>query len=139
MADVTPRANIAVVGAAILENGRCLVAQRGPSMHDAGRWEFPGGKVEPGERPTQALEREIREELALHIEVGAHLGRGVADTPDRRIVLDVYLARRSGGTLQLAEHAAIRWIESADIPSLDWAPADRPVLPALARRLDQER
>ena len=63
-----------VVGAAIMNDGRCLAAQRGPSMQMAGKWEFPGGKVEPGETPEVALTRELREELAISAEVGEWLG-----------------------------------------------------------------
>lgn len=65
-----------VVGAAIIEHGRCLVAQRRPEMALAGLWEFPGGKVELSELPQSALEREIREELGLAIDVGPWIGRG---------------------------------------------------------------
>ena len=81
-----------VVGAAIVRDGRCLVAKRSPTMRAPGKWEFPGGKVEVGETPHDALVREISEELGVTIEVGALLGRGTA-TP---IVLDVYLADKCG-------------------------------------------
>jgi 8-oxo-dGTP diphosphatase len=129
------REPIHVVGAAIVDGGRCLVAQRGAAMALAGKWEFVGGKVEPGEDPRRALAREVAEELGLVVAVGAHLGRGTAETGGRRIVLDVYLARAAGGRLRLAEHAAAAWVSADELAGLDWAAADVPVLPALAAHL----
>jgi 8-oxo-dGTP diphosphatase len=124
-----------VVGAAILREGRCLAAQRGAAMPLAGQWEFPGGKVEPGEDPRAALRREIREELGLDVEVGDLLARGEALERTRRIVLDVYLADVTGGELALSEHAAATWVGADELYALDWAAADVPVLGALEARL----
>ena len=125
-----------VVGAAIIDGGRCLVAQRGPAMSLAGKWEFPGGKVESGEDPRRALEREIREELGLLIEVAERLGRGSSREGAREIVLDVYRARLIGGELDLLEHSQARWLETSELTDLDWAEADIPVVPALLDRLE---
>jgi len=127
---------IYVVGAAIVEGGRCLVARRGPGMALAGYWEFPGGKVEAGESPEVALVREIREEMGLEIEVGAWRGRGEAVVGSRRIVLDVYLATRIGGEPRLSEHSEMRWIGADEVEGLDWAEADRPILAGLRRTLE---
>jgi 8-oxo-dGTP diphosphatase len=124
-----------VVGAAIVEGDRCLVAQRGPSMPLPGAWELPGGKVEPGEDPREALRREIAEELGIRVEVGEFLGQGCAEAEGRRVVLDVYLARWRSGRIELAEHQAWRWVDAEEIPGLSWAAADLPVLPALATHL----
>lgn len=135
---------IHVVGAAILDGrGRCLVARRAAHVANAGFWEFPGGKVEAGEDPRLALEREIAEELGLIVQVGAFLGRGEASpTTDRTIVLDVYLAGlRDLGEGPAAEppwltdHDEVRWITATDIDALVWAAADVPILPALRSRL----
>ena len=126
-----PRAEIHVVGAAIVREGRCLVAKRSPAMALPGRWEFPGGKVDAGESAAAALRREIREELALQVEVGARLGVGYDEQGARRIRLEVFLCRWLAGELALAEHEEARWIAAAEIDTLDWAAADRPVLPAL--------
>src|SRR6185369_5089789 len=122
-----------VVGAAIVRDGRCLAAQRGPGMRLPGKWEFPGGKVEDGEDPRAALVREVREELGLEIAVGELLGTGSdagGDGGGRVVVrLDVYLATVSGGELRLLEHNAVRWLRLAELDAVDWAAADRPLLP----------
>ncbi len=131
---------IPVVGAAILrlsppEASGCLVTRRASEVSDPGYWEFPGGKVEPGESPRQALRREIAEELGLEIDVGDFLARGISGPPERQIVLDVYEATLLGGNFRLREHDAFLWIGAEILGGLEWAPADRPVLSALAERL----
>jgi len=126
---------IHVVGAAILRDGRCLAAQRGPAMRLPGKWEFPGGKVEPGEDPLTALAREVHEELGLAIAVGEPLGTGRDPAGDVAVRLDVYLAVVTGGELRLLEHADARWVQAAELDALDWADADRPLLAALRERL----
>lgn len=126
---------IHVVGAAILEGDRCLVTQRGPAMRAAGKWEFPGGKVEVGEAPEEALRREVAEELGLDIEVGALVGTGEAEDGGRRIRLDVYAARIVGGVLDLREHAGSEWLAESSLPGIDWADADVPIVPVVQRLL----
>lgn len=130
-----------VVGAAIVGgDGRCLAARRAAHVPNPGFWEFPGGKVEAGEDPRRALEREIDEELGLAIVAGDFLGRGEAVLPDgRNIVLDVYLAALAPGTEattpRLADHDQLRWLTAGELASLGFAPADVPILPVLAERL----
>jgi 8-oxo-dGTP diphosphatase len=124
-----------VVGAAILRDGRCLVTQRGPDMSMPGKWEFPGGKVEPGERPEVALARELEEELGLRAEIGDCLGRGESIAGARRIVLDVYVAEAELDSLQLREHSRLRWSSEEELLGLDWPEADFPVLAAVRARL----
>ena len=138
---MTPgRPMIHVVGAAIMRGGRCLVARRGPSMRLAGKWEFPGGKVEGAEAPETALVREIEEELAIQIVVGDRLGRGFDVTDDGRTVqLDVYAADWVDGTMRLTEHDAAQWYDAAALPGLDWPVADRPIVPIVAARLAANR
>lgn len=131
----SPREVIHVVGAAIVEGDRCLVAQRSAAMALPGKWEFPGGKVHAGEGPRAALAREISEELGLRVEVGARLGVGFDEQGTRRVRLEVFLCKVRGGSLQLAEHAAVRWLAADELETVDWAPADRPVLPALRAAL----
>ena len=124
-----------VVGAAIFRDGRCLVTQRGPDMSMPGKWEFPGGKVEPGERPEAALARELEEELGLRAEIGDWLGRGESVASARHIVLDVYEAFAELDSLQLREHSRARWTSEEELPGLDWPEADFPVLAAVRARL----
>ncbi len=101
-------------------------------MSAAGKWEFPGGKVEPGESFGEALVREIAEELGIEIAVGHHLGRGEARTLHYAIVLDVYSATLTTGTPRPTEHAELRWLGADELSNLDWAEADIPVLPKVA-------
>lgn len=124
-----------VVAAAIARSGCCLVAQRGPGMTLPGKWEFPGGKVEPGEAPEGALAREILEELGAVIEVGALLGTGGARVVDKLIRLDVYAARLVAGELSLSEHSRVAWASAEELASFDWAEADVPIVPAVAEWL----
>ena len=104
------RHTLHVVGAAILRGPTCLVTQRGADGGSAAlKWEFPGGKVEPGEDPRAALVREIAEELSLEIEAGVWLGRGEHSDAGRTIVLDVFAATVTAGTLRLNEHRRHGW------------------------------
>lgn len=136
---LTDRGEIHVVGAAIVrdepDGHSCLVARRAQSMPEAGLWEFPGGKVERGESPEQALEREIAEELGCRIEVGEQLGTGRATSMGRRVRLDVYAARVTVGEPSPREHAELLWTAPDRLSGLDWAPADVPVVPEVARWL----
>lgn len=124
-----------VVGAALTEDGRVLLTRRSAQMSMAGKWEFPGGKVEGDEEPQEALRREVAEELGLEVEIGERLGRGTALHDGRRIVLEVFAARRLGGELELREHEEHGWFDADAVAGLDWPEADLPIVPALARRL----
>jgi 8-oxo-dGTP diphosphatase len=121
-----------VVGAAIYDPaGRLLAAQRADPPELAGRWELPGGKVEPGETDSEALIRECREELDVDIAVGARVGDGWPLGGDR--VMHVYRAAvlRSGVPRPLV-HLALRWLAPADLYDVDWLPADLPLVAYLA-------
>ncbi len=120
-----------VVGAAIVLGQRCLVAQRAAGMSLPYKWEFPGGKVEPGESPQQALRREISEELGLEVTVGRLLGRGSAQVGDKLISLDVFAACVTGGALRLREHAQSVWATADELAQFDWAAADIPSVGAV--------
>ena len=119
---------IQVLGAAIAQAGRCLIAQRGPRQSLAGKWEFPGGKVEAGELAPAALAREIVEELGLTVEVGVLLGSGQAHASNTLIQLEVYAAFIIGGALALHEHAQVVWARPEELGDFDWADADVPIV-----------
>ncbi|MCB1056986.1 MAG: (deoxy)nucleoside triphosphate pyrophosphohydrolase [Acidobacteria bacterium] len=130
-----PPGAIHVVGAAIVSAGRCLVAQRSAAMDEALKWEFPGGKVELGEAPREALAREIEEELGLAVEVQGFLARGEGWSRGRQLVLDVFLAHPTTGELRPVEHQAHGWFDARELAELDWAAADLPAVAALSRLL----
>ena len=129
---------LAVVGAAILRGDRCFAAQRNAAGREALKWEFPGGKVEVGESPREALAREIREELGVDVRIGTWLGRGIVNGGDRHLELDVYTAVVRRGEITLREHRRAGWFRHDELDELDWAAADIPVLPRL-RALLRER
>ncbi|SFL26337.1 (deoxy)nucleoside triphosphate pyrophosphohydrolase [Geodermatophilus ruber] len=127
---------VQVVGAALVDGDRVLVARRSGGPYDR-CWEFPGGKVEPGEDDLSALVREIGEELGARIAPQAFLGEVVLDgvvaggAPGTS-TLRVWWARVvDGGQLTAHEHAELRWVTADELESLDWIPADRPLLPAV--------
>jgi 8-oxo-dGTP diphosphatase len=97
-------------------------------MSLAGKWEFPGGKVEAGESPRAALVREIAEELGLQIEAGQLLGSGSATAGARLIALDVYAASIVSGEVALREHAQVVWATADELGGFDWADADVPCI-----------
>ena len=122
-----------VVGAAIVQGGRVLAARRSAPAALAGGWEFPGGKVEPGESPAAALARECREELGVQIAVGELLG--TADVAPG-IVLHVHVAELIAGEPQpLQDHDELRWLAADELDDVPWLPADRPVLAAVRERI----
>lgn len=118
------------VVAAVIADGRALLAcRRAPHKDQPGRWEFPGGKVEPGETPEAALEREIAEELGVRIHVGPLIDRTVTG----RVDLACYAATLAGPRPTAStDHDALRWIEPAQLGELDWAAADAAVVAVLS-------
>jgi 8-oxo-dGTP diphosphatase len=126
---------VQVVGAAVVDGRRVLVAQRSGGPYD-GLWEFPGGKVEPGESDLSALVRECREELGVDVLPQAFLGEvpldgSVAGGPSGTSTLRVWWATLADGAPRAHEHAALRWAEADELAGLDWIAADRPLLPAV--------
>jgi mutator protein MutT len=105
---------------------RILIVRRGPGQSGAGHWEFPGGKVERGESPEQALQREIEEELGLVIKVGAYVGEVVHTYPTKTIRLKLYWAESPHGELQMTEHDAAQWLMAEEIKIEELSEADRP-------------
>jgi len=124
-----------IVGAAIVENGLVLACARADPPEVAGRWEFPGGKVEPGETEVEALIRECVEELGVQVDVGVRVGEDVP-LAHGRAILKVYLATLvDGARPQRLEHAELRWLSAAQLYDVDWLPADAPIVAALERHL----
>ena len=117
-----------VVAAALVRDGRVLAQQRAFPPEAAGRWELPGGRVEPGETVADALVRECREELAVDVVPGEQIG---PDVPlPGGCTLRVHVARLvwPAATPSPMEHAALRWVSRTELAELDWLDADRAVL-----------
>ena len=128
---------IRVVAAIIRDRGRIFATQRGYGPYKDG-WEFPGGKVEPGETPEEALKREIREELDTEIEVGEPAGHIEYDYPEFHLSMDCFFCTLLSGSLTLKEHEAARWLSPAELDSVSWLPADRSLIDGLkAGSVDQ--
>ena len=118
-----------MVGAAVLRDGRVLASRRTEPPRLAGLWEFPGGKVEPGEDDVAALVRELREELRVDVEVGARLG---GDLPiGATAVLRVYLCRLLSGEPALVDHDEHRWLGADELLDVPWIPVDLPLVEQL--------
>lgn len=114
---------VRVVAAVIRDGGRVFATQRGYGDYKDW-WEFPGGKIESGETPADALKREIREELDTEIEVGDLITTVEYDYPDFHLSMDCFWASVLSGNLLLREHEAARWVSLSDMEELRWLPAD---------------
>jgi 8-oxo-dGTP diphosphatase len=127
--------HIEVVGAVIVRDGEILCAQRGPDGELALKWEFPGGKVEAGEAPTEALRREVTEELGCSIEVGERIVTTVHEYDFATVSLTTYYCTVLEGEPALTQHADLCWLPPAALGTLDWAPADVPAIAAIVHDL----
>jgi len=127
---------IEVVAAIIHDSeGRIFATQRGyGDMKDG--WEFPGGKMEPGESPEEALKREIWEELETRIQVERLVTTVEYDYPKFHLTMHCFLCAIESGSLTLKEHEAARWLKLSDIYSVDWLPADQIVVEKLLKSWD---
>ncbi len=123
-----------VVCGALVREGRVMVARRGPTMRHAGRWELPGGKVEPGEDDAGALARELREELGMNVTVGPPIGEARTPLAQGTLLLVAY-AVTTGDAPALAEHDALAWLGPAELGTVAWADGDVPLLGALEAHL----
>ncbi|WP_158888728.1 (deoxy)nucleoside triphosphate pyrophosphohydrolase [Amycolatopsis anabasis] len=122
-----------IVGAAIVREGALLAQQRAWPDDAAGRWELPGGRVEPEESEVDALRRECAEELDVDVLVGDRVGPDVA-LPGGK-VLRIFAAELKSGEPRAVEHRAVRWLAAGQLGEVDWLPADRELLPELANLL----
>lgn len=129
---------IKVVAAIIICENRVFATQRGYGEFKGG-WEFPGGKIEAGETPQQALVREIKEELDTDIEVGEFLDTVEYDYPDFHLSMDCFFCKVLSGDLILKEHQAAKWLKKEELNSVDWLPADLGLICKIAERMEQIR
>ncbi|MBN9188662.1 MAG: (deoxy)nucleoside triphosphate pyrophosphohydrolase [Microbacterium sp.] len=134
---IVPPPPLEVVAAVIVDGGRILACRRSPGRSAAGRWEFPGGKVEPGETPEAALVREIREELGVEIAVAARVSTADTAVDGRVIRLTCFRAALAGPRpTSSTDHDRLLWCRPADLPGLDWAEPDLPAVRLLAAEPD---
>ncbi|WP_010283104.1 (deoxy)nucleoside triphosphate pyrophosphohydrolase [Bacillus timonensis] len=127
--------HIYVVAGVITDKEKILCVQRGPNNLLALKWEFPGGKIEKDETSEEALQREIKEEMLCEIDVGSQIDETVYEYDFGIVHLSTYSCKLVKGTPTLTEHAALKWLSSSELPSLDWAPAD---LPTVRKLMEQE-
>jgi 8-oxo-dGTP diphosphatase len=123
-----------VVAAALLDaDGRVLIAKRPEGKQLAGLWEFPGGKVEAGERPEETLIRELREELGIEVKETclAPLSFASYRYDDFHLLMPLYVCRRWAGTPRALEHAELKWVSPPRLRDYPMPPADEPLIPAL--------
>ena len=121
---------IRVAAAVIRKGDRIFATQRGYGPYKD-YWEFPGGKIEPGETPENALVREIREELDTEIAVGDKIAQVEYDYPEFHLSMVCYLCTLLSGCLTLKEHESARWLAADELNSVGWLPADHAVLDML--------
>ena len=128
-----------VVGVALVREGQVLAARRSGPPALAGLWEFPGGKVEPGEDPRATAVREISEELGCTIEVTGWVDADASDIAETssEFALSIATARLVHGDPVPAEHDAVRWLRGDQLDDVSWAAADLPFLDPVRRLLDE--
>ena len=124
-----------VSAAAIVQDNKVLATRRGYGAYKDW-WEFPGGKVEPGEAPEDALVREIREELATEIRVERYVTTIEWDYPAFHLSMRCYLCSVVSGSLTLLEHEAAAWLDKEHLRSVEWLPADSGIIPEIESLLE---
>lgn len=122
---------VIVTAALIRRDGQVLLTRRAPGQPMAGRWEFPGGTVEPGETPAQCLGRELREELGIEAAIGEQVASTDHVYPRGPIRLLLFAVPSFSGSITLNVHDKLAWVEPADLLSYDLAPADVPLARSL--------
>ena len=124
---------LVVACALVDQDNRILIAQRPPGKKLEGLWEFPGGKLDPGERPEDALIRELHEELSIHVKVPclAPLTFASHSYPDFHLLMPLFACRRWQGIPQGHEGQRLAWVRAADLRSYPMPPADEPLIPIL--------
>jgi len=125
---VSLKKQIDVTAAIIVNDGKVFAARRKPGIHLAGFWEFPGGKLEEGETPEQCLARELQEEFTITTRVGAFVGESVFDYGTKVVRLMAYQVEHLAGDFELIDHDQLRWLALDELSSVEWAPADVPLV-----------
>ena len=128
---MTVKPRLRVVAAALIDRGRVLIAERPAGKHMAGWWEFPGGKVGAGETDSQALVRELREELGIDAEPHAEIMTLTHDYPDRVVDLVLFRASVRSGEPQGLDGQQLKWVDCGALASERMLEADRPFIAAL--------
>ncbi len=129
---------VVVAACALIDpDGRVLIAQRPPGKSMAGLWEFPGGKIEPGERPEQSLIRELEEELGIVVkeECLAPLTFASHSYPDFHLLMPLYVCRRWQGFVEAREQQALKWVRPNELRNYPMPPADEPLISHLTMLL----
>ena len=126
---------INVVAAVIFKDGKVFATQRGYGEFKDG-WEFPGGKVEPGESPEDALRREIREDLEVEVNVGDLIDTIEYDYPAFHLSMKCFACTIAGGSPHLLEHEAAKWLTSTQLGSVNWLPADVTLIPKIEKMVE---
>lgn len=129
---------IRVVGVVLVRDEKVLLVRRPPEETGAGFWEFPGGKIESGESPEQALVREVEEELSIHIQAGPSLGRLVHHYETTDVDLELFVCRDPGELIRLTEHDAMKWVLPEELQEDQLLAADRPFVERI-RRFDLKK
>lgn len=130
---------VKVAAAIIINNGKILCVQRGPNKFDyiSEKFEFPGGKVEAGELPSDTVVREIHEELKMNIAVEQDFLTVNHEYPDFKIQMHSFICSTPTRELELSEHISFKWLDVSELGELDWAAADVPIVNKLFKELDQ--
>lgn len=125
---------VRVVAAIIIENGKVFATQRGYGEFKDG-WEFPGGKIEQGETPEEAIVREIKEELDTEVKAIELLDTVEYDYPKFHLSMDCFICKILSGDLVLKEHEAAKWLTRETLDSVEWLPADQGLIAQIEKRL----
>lgn len=127
---------IKVVAAIIIDGENIFATQRGYGEFEGG-WEFPGGKIEDGETPEDALVREIKEELDTVVEVGELIDTVEYDYPNFHLSMDCFICSIKEGDLVLKEHSAAKWLTKETLDSVDWLPADEGLVEKIRKYMER--